>query len=255
MGSPSMSVLKKPKPLLLTGYGTSAYDTGELWFLIDQHLQMKLTQAKLSNFTSLNLDNYSHLILARGEYAELSDKDIEKIKKWITSGGVLIAMKSATKWAATNKLIDISFLDEEEDDDKRPANKSRAYSLMDKDDAKKVIGGSIFATKIDISHPLAFGYQRDFLPVFRNHTLIMNPSSNPYATIVKYTSDPLLSGFVSNENLGKIANSSMMVAERKGLGSVILIVDNPVFRGFWYGTSRLFINSLFFGQSFRNPSK
>jgi len=82
----------------------------------------------------------------------------------------------------------------------------------------------------------------------------MNASANPYATIVRYRNEPLLSGFVSNENLEKIANSAMMIAERKGKGSIILIVDNPVFRGFWYGSSRLFINSLFFGRSFRNPA-
>lgn len=252
MGSTSMQVLSAPKPLLLTGSGTSAYDTGEVWHLLDQHLQMTLTQAKLEDFSKLSLNSYSHLILVKGNYKSLREDDIEAIKKWVSSGGVLIAMKSAAKWAADNKLIEISFM--EQNKSEQPVKKSRAYSSMEKHDAQKMIGGSIFSTRIDISHPLAFGYQRDFLPVFRNHTLIMNPSSNPFATVVRYNNEPLLSGYVSNDNLEKIANSAMMVAERKEKGSVILILDNPVFRGFWYGSSRLLINSLFFGRTFQNPA-
>ncbi len=252
LGSRSMKVLKAPKPLLLTGPGISSYDTGELWYLIDHHLQMSLTQAKLADFSRLKLRSYTHLILAEGSYSSLSESQVESIGSWIKDGGVLVAMKSATKWAVDHKLIDVSFNQQEHDN--LPSKDAKAYMNIDNDDAQDIIGGSIFSTKVDTSHPLAYGYQRDFLPVFRNHTLIMNASANPYATVVRYRNEPLLSGFVSNDNLEKIANSAMMVAERKGKGSVILILDNPVFRGFWYGSSRLFINSLFFGHSFRNPA-
>jgi len=253
LGSPNMKNLRAPKPLLLTGLGTSSYDTGEIWHLLDQHLQMELTQTKLADFSNLSLKSYTHLILAQGKYSSLNSKDITQIKEWINEGGVLIAMKSATQWAAKNDLIDIDFMKQDEDSE-QVISKSKAYSNLDKDKAQNIIGGSIFSTHLDITHPLAFGYQRHFLPVFRNHTMIMNPSSNPYATIARYNKEPLLSGFVSNDNLERIADSAMMVAERKGQGSVILILDNPVFRGFWYGTSRLFINSLFFGRSFKNPA-
>ncbi|MCP4412346.1 MAG: zinc carboxypeptidase, partial [Gammaproteobacteria bacterium] len=253
LGSDSLQVLTQPKPLLLTGPGTSSYDTGELWYTIDQQLHMQLTQAKIHDFPQLKLANYSHLIMANGSYKALDEKQVESIKDWVIDGGVLIAMKSASKWVTDNKLLEVNF-NQDEKSNKGPAKKRRAYAEMVKDDAQQVIGGSIFSTTIDLTHPLTFGYQRESLPVFKNHSLIMEPSSNPYATIVRYNNEPLLSGFVSNENLEKIANSAMMIAERKGKGSIILILDNPVFRGYWYGSSRLFINSLFFGTSFRNPA-
>ena len=252
MGSGSMAVLGRPKPLMLTGSGISSYDTGELWFLLDKHLEMELTQGKISLFSQLKLNKYSHLILAEGNYQTLTADNISEIKDWINEGGVLIAMKSASRWAAENKLITISFMDED-NDEALPAAKAKNYDEMDFDNAQNFVGGSIFSTELDITHPLAYGYQRKFLPVFRNHTLIMNPSNNPYATVASYNKEPLLSGFVSDDNLEKISSSAMMVAERKGKGSVILILDNPVFRGFWYGSSRLFINSLFFGRSFQDP--
>jgi len=253
IGSDSLQVLNRPKPLLLTGAGTSSYDTGELWYTIDQQLHMQLTQVKMHDFWRIKLSNYSHLIMANSSYTSLKEKQVESIREWVREGGVLIAMKSAAKWVADNKLLEINF-NQEEESKKGSEIKARAYANINKDDAQQVIGGSIFSTTVDITHPLAFGYKRSSLPVFKNHTLIMEPSSNPYATVVRYNNEPLLSGFVSNKNLEKISNSAMMIAERKGKGSIILILDNPVFRGFWYGSSRLFINSLFFGRSFRNPA-
>ena len=36
-------------------------------------------------------------------------------------------------------------------------------------------------------------------------------------------------------------------SERVGRGNVISFVDNPNFRGTWFGTNKLFFNAIFFG--------
>ena len=38
-------------------------------------------------------------------------------------------------------------------------------------------------------------------------------------------------------------------------GSVILFADNPNFRGYWYGTNKLFLNALFFSRLFDAPDE
>ena len=43
-----------------------------------------------------------------------------------------------------------------------------------------------------------------------------------------------------------------MIAERHSRGLVVRFADNPLFRGFWRGTERLFENSLYFGQVVRS---
>jgi hypothetical protein len=35
---------------------------------------------------------------------------------------------------------------------------------------------------------------------------------------------------------------------------VVLFADNPNFRGYWHGTSRLFLNAVFFGNLLTVPS-
>jgi hypothetical protein len=62
-----------------------------------------------------------------------------------------------------------------------------------------------------------------------------------------------LSGYASDENEARLAGSPSVVADQLGQGSVVLLIDNPNFRGYWRGTNRLLINALFFGDHVRAP--
>lgn len=76
---------------------------------------------------------------------------------------------------------------------------------------------------------------------------MLEPSADPYSTPVVYTDRPLLSGYVSQENLSSLPGTGSVIVQPEGRGRVILMVDNPNFRAFWYGTNRLFFNAVFFG--------
>jgi hypothetical protein len=127
------------------------------------------------------------------------------------------------------------------------------YSEKDDFDANKVIGGAIFAADLDITHPLGFGYAERGIYVHKNVEEPMLPTKNPFATVIAYTDDPVFSGFVSAENREALAGTPSLIAERSGDGSVILFADNPNFRGYWYGTNKLFLNAVFFSTLFEAP--
>jgi len=61
----------------------------------------------------------------------------------------------------------------------------------------------------------------------------------------QYTDDPLLTGYCSPQNLYKASGAASILKERKGEGHIIMLVDNPNFRGYWYGGALLFGNCLF----------
>ena len=71
----------------------------------------------------------------------------------------------------------------------------------------------------------------------------MELPKNPYASPVIYTDSPLLSGYISDRNLDQLKNSAAVLVSGLGRGRVICIADNPNFRGFWYGTKKLFANA------------
>jgi hypothetical protein len=85
--------------------------------------------------------------------------------------------------------------------------------------------------------------------VYRNTSVFIEPSKNPFSTVIKYTAKPLLSGYVHPTNLEKIKNSVSLQVSNMGQGRAILFVDDPAFRGYWNGTNKLFFNALFFGSN------
>ncbi len=119
---------------------------------------------------------------------------------------------------------------------------------------KQRIGGAIFKVDLDITHPLAYGYHDKELPVYKNNSIFIKPSKNPFSTVAKYTSNPHIDGFVTQENIDNhITKSAAIVVSKIGKGRVILFADNPNFRGAWYGTNKLFMNAVFFGSLIKVP--
>ena len=111
-----------------------------------------------------------------------------------------------------------------------------------------MIGGAIVNATIDTSHPLAYGYRRNQLALFRNGTTFLSPADNPYETYLRYTDKPLLSGYMGDARQQQLAGSAAGSAVKLGRGAVIRLADNPNFRGFWYGTNRLYFNALYMAQ-------
>ena len=62
--------------------------------------------------------------------------------------------------------------------------------------------------------------------------------------ILLNTENPLLSGYISNDNLEILKQS--VPFKIKGFHLVIfLFTDNTNFRAFWYGTNRLLMNAIY----------
>ncbi|MEO1712339.1 MAG: zinc carboxypeptidase, partial [Bacteroidota bacterium] len=90
-------------------------------------------------------------------------------------------------------------------------------------------------------------YPSEDLPMFRRGTLFLQNPNNVYAGPLRYGQDPLLTGYISEENLKTLSNSTSIVASGLGRGKVICYADNTNFRAFWYGTNKLLANAIFFG--------
>jgi hypothetical protein len=180
--------------------------------------------------------------MVSGSYKTLSEETLERLRSWIQSGGLLLAIQDAVRWAIEQKLVDEAMKESE----KQPS--SVPYSEVRSSRSAQEISGAIFQVSLDKTHPIAFGYQAHGA-VFRTHTTFIEPSKSPGANVAVYTDDPLISGYVSTENLEQLKGGASIIARKVGSGAVVLFVDNPNFRAFWHGTSSLFLNALFFGRS------
>jgi Zinc carboxypeptidase len=121
------------------------------------------------------------------------------------------------------------------------------YADREKKQRAEEVPGTILRVALDNTHPLGFGFDEQ-LPVLNDTAPIFDLSSKG-ENVAYYPKDNLkLSGFISPENEKKIVQTAFLIRERQGRGEVILFADNPVFRGFWDGTTRLLLNSIFFGN-------
>ncbi len=77
---------------------------------------------------------------------------------------------------------------------------------------------------------------------------MLEPSDNPYSTPVRYAREPLMAGFIGEDRLAAFAGQPAVIAEKHGKGLVVRFANTPLFRGFWRGTEKLYINALYFGQ-------
>ena len=242
LGSRNFQTLDLPKVAMLVGDGVSGYEAGEIWHLMDTRIGMPVTKVETNRFGRLSLDDYDVLILVSGGYGNLGENGVTKIKDWVKKGGTLITQRTATQWAIKNGLAKATLKE----------NKPTYPTKIAFADAREVrgaraIGGSIYMTDIDISHPMAFGYSRSQLPVYRNHTVFVEPSTNPVANVATYTDNPHLDGYIHAQGLATLKGSASLMVSQQGRGRTILMMDNPNFRGFWYGTNKLFWNAVFLG--------
>lgn len=240
LGSPSMGNLKKPEILLVGGDGASSYDVGEVWHLLDQRYEIPVTILESKSLGRTNLDRYNVIILVNGNYSA-----VDKLMAWTKAGGTLITCRGASQWAANQKLLNakIKTVNKPKSPNRRP------YEKASHDHGAQFIGGAIFEISLDLSHPIAYGYRNDRLPIFKKGRMVLETSSNPYATPAVYTESPLMSGYISKPNLNNLKGTAAIIISGHGRGRTIGFTDNPNFRGFWYGTNKLFANAIFFGHT------
>ena len=242
LGSNQFRALELPKIALFTGSGITPYDAGEIWHLMDQRYDIPITKMTTDDFSRTDLSTYTHIILPNAWGNALQKSQVNKIKDWIRAGGTLIGYRNISRFLNDNELMKLDF--------KKSENKAKNISFEEQQDFRgaQVIGGAIFEAKIDRSHPINFGYKNDKIALFRNTTYFIEPDEQSYNNPIQYTKNPLLSGYISKQNLDSLSGTVPFRHQGLGRGNVIVFTDNTNFRAFWYGTNKLLMNAIFFSD-------
>jgi hypothetical protein len=235
------------KPLLVVGQGTRAYDAGEAWFQLDQRLGVAPVMVDMSLLKTIDLHDYTHLLLVDGKYSDIGKQLKQDITSWVKDGGILVSIQGAATWAESLCFGSDDCAEGKKEKEEKPAQPTAmAYADFDDQEAQRTISGAIVEVKLDTTHPIAFGVNSE-IPLFRRGSTLLKASENPFATPVRYTEKPLLNGYIGVDRLNEMSGQPAVIAERHGKGLVVRFANNPIFRGFWRGTERLWVNSLYFG--------
>ncbi len=248
----AFGTLARPEILLLFEGGIQRFDFWHIWHLLDAQMGIPVVLKQKDRIEEIEWSRYSHIILPGGRGVGLSASATPRVDQWIREeGGTFIALRQGAEWAQEALLGRAPITERTlalEEGERFDLEELRLRQSRD------VVAGAIFSSDLDLSHPLAFGYHRRTLASHRDTSIRLVTPENPVATVARYHDAPLLAGYASERRQEEIGGTPMLVAERLGAGTVVLMTDNPNFRGVYLGTNKLLMNSLFFSDLFSGPS-
>ena len=241
-GSGFVQVIDDVKVAILSGGPASTLRFGEIWHFFEQQLHYPVAVIDADYMNRVDFSEYDVLILPGGwGYKGFMTKDkLKDLKEWVSNGGKLIAMNGSIKALAGKDGFSVDYKEQEKDSTKSV----RPFDGSERERIKSAITGAIFKTKVDNTHPLAYGYDSSYF------TLKLGDDSYEYLTngnvvYLEEGQNKPVSGFAGSKAQVKIAKTLVYGVENHGRGSVIYMVDNPLFRGFWENGKLLFANALF----------
>ncbi|HLR24431.1 MAG TPA: hypothetical protein VK112_01105, partial [Fodinibius sp.] len=181
-------------------------------------------------------------ILPDGNYNSILDqKQLKRIKEWISAGGRLIALGGANRFLAAKEGFQLTRKDVEADS--VALSPARSFDERQRRQISSLNTGSIYKITMDSTHPLAFGYDSLYF------SLKLNADAYHFLedgwNVGVAGKDAHTSGFVGFKAKKKLKDTLTFGVQNMGSGSVIYMIDNPLFRGFWQNGKLLMANAIF----------
>ncbi|MCS6818157.1 MAG: M14 family zinc carboxypeptidase [Blastocatellia bacterium] len=262
IGSPAVIPLRKPKIIVIVGDGVSVTNFGAIWFLFERRFGIPFTPMTLASLQRAHIFEYDVILFPDGNPSVyrtiLGDRGIDRLKRWVNEGGVLIGIGGAAE-LFTQKGIELTtsrVLGAEEEALPSPGasapSPASAQTPADKSARPLPVPGAILRATVDRHHFLTFGYDAEHLPVLVNGARFFTRSRDG-ANVVTFEGKELhLSGFIwPNNTVELLSGTAYLIHEPTGRGHVILYAQDPNFRLFWHSLTRLFLNSVLFAPSLR----
>ena len=241
LGSSVVRYIKPPKIMVIAGNGVSAENMGEVWHFFDQQIGFPVTIVSQSDIGRVKLADFNVIILPDGQH---EDFKAERIADWVKDGGKLIAMGGSIKQLTEKQGFAIKNVDSISTDKKKDKPEIRMYEDRQRDAVNNNVAGAIYKVDLDNSHPLAFGYPDFYYTLKLDDSLygLLDDGWN-VATIKK---DAYVAGLVGSKGKEKLNKGGLLFGvQNMGRGSVVYMVDDPLFRGFWENGKLLFSNAVF----------
>ncbi len=200
----------------------------------------------LEDAQHINLDHYNVIILTDGYYT-LEDSMLDKLDSWVANGGRLIVIGSGIQKVAGKKGFSIeapTSVDTVVPVVVEEPELPEAYAGGERKSLSHDIPGTVFQTTLDHSNPLTFGLGKAYWTLktsTANYTWLKDNGNAIYLD-----DTPKYYGFAGYKALEHTRKTLVAGLEYNGGGSVVYLVDNPLFRSFWNSGKILFANALFF---------
>jgi hypothetical protein len=250
LGGRRFRLLENPKVMILAGEGVGSNTFGQVWHYFENHLHYPVSVVNKDEIGRVDLDDYDVLVMPDGYY-RMSKGEMDDLSSWIRGGGKLIAIGGALRNLSDQEgfaLARYATEDEKKAADKAAEEKAMQERLVDYEGQERrrisqIVPGAIVQNKVDATHPLGYGLGGDYYSL-KTSSATYNWLKDAWNVVyVPETFDSY--GFIGKELKDKLGGTVSFAVEEKGRGSVVYMVDNPLYRGFWHNGLHLFTNAVF----------
>jgi hypothetical protein len=265
LGSNTVRLLKAPRVLLAWDAPTSSLSAGWARFSLERRFNQPVTTMRVSTMPRATLSTYDVIVLPAGNYgAALNDTMRDRLREWMRTGGTLVTLGEASRWAAGAGLLD-TYTELRDGRPDRPAGTGPqggdapgrdapgAYSydaaITPPRERPEATSGVIARVRMNLEHWLSSGTDGEVQVmvegdrVFRPLTLDRGSNVGVYAE-----GDRLVAGgLVWPEVRSQLAGKAWLMHQPVGQGHLIAFAEDPNFRGFTELTQMLLMNAVVFG--------
>ena len=232
-GSSSVKMVPNPKVGILAGDSFSSLNVGEIWHFFEQQLNKP---AHLIFEDDLNgaLSSLDVLFVPEGGYDIAGNS---ALTKWVSEGGTLIVTGGAV-----DALADQEGFGLKRKESAAGAPAPIAYTNQERDQISDNIIGAIYPCVLDNSNPMAFGY--NFYYTLRQGASVYELEGKPVFELEKNAQ--AVNGFVGTRVKKQQSEADIAGTVQYGRGTIVYLIDNPLFRGFWESGKLMVVNSIYF---------
>ena len=244
IGSDHIKYIHPPQIMLMAGEGVSSEAMGEVWHFFEQQIGYPVTLVRYRDLGRIKWSDFDVAIFPDGDYDELP---LDKLHTWVHDGGKLIAMENAVALLADKKGFALKKKSDTASIAKNDKAAPRLYAERAHEALRSSVPGAIYKLTLDNTHPLGFGLSNTYFTLKLSDDVYSYLGDGGWnvGTIKK---NAFVEGFVGQKAKEKIKNGLLIGVEDIGRGTVVYLVDDPIFRSFWENGKLLFSNAVFMVQ-------
>ena len=281
LGSNDVQALKSPKVLLVWDTPTQTLSAGWTRYVLERRFGQDVTAVRTSSLGRANFNDYDVMVMPSGNFATaINEALLNRVKDWLRSGGTLVTMAEATRWAtgASVGLLDTTSLLKSGAPDvpapagqtgapaatggNKPASSASSAAPASEFDYDKAIQpdrerpasqpGAILRVTLDTNHWLTAGHDAETQVMIEGNRVFAPLKLNNGRNVGIYgTKDKLIaSGLIWPEAQDILVQKAFLMHQPIGQGHVIGFAEDPNYRAFTESTMLLFMNAVLLGPGY-----
>jgi hypothetical protein len=282
LGSNENAFLKKPRVLMTWDTPTASTSAGWTRYVLERRFGQPVTIVRSASLGRADFSDFDVIVLPSGNYAGvIGEAVINRLKDWLRSGGTLVTIAEATRWATGNNvgLLDTTPLLKDGRPDVPPSGGSGGSgsgaggaggtggtggagakptpfdfdkAIQPERERPEPQPGALLRVTIDTDHWLSAGQD--------NETQVMIEGSRVFAPIKLNSGrnvgiygkkeNLIASGLIWPEGQDLLVQKPFLMHQPFGQGDVIAFAEDPNYRAFTEGTMLLFMNAVLLGPGY-----